>query len=295
MMRNLKRFFFAPAARAAAGFLSLLLLAAGASAEGLSPLPMDAQAGPKAAQENYLPDFGGYQDESLSVFIETTHAYDTVITIARVKIADPSQMRTAMADKYGSTRYALPRIITKRTNSVFAVNGDFFNYHTKGYLVRQGKVYRENPKPEMDMLIIDENGDFHVIIDPTMEKIGQFDGEMINTFTFGPALIVDGKTVEDNYQDDIGYDRKTQRMVMAQDGPLSYVFVATEGPENKDSAGLTITEMMEFMATLNVQTAYNLDGGSSSAMLLGNDKINGLSSGKVRPLCDILYFSTLVQ
>lgn len=295
MMRNLKRFFFAPAARAAAGFLSLLLLAAGASAEGFSPLPMDAQAGPKAAQENYLPDFGGYQDESLSVSIETTHAYDTVITIARVKIADPSQMRTAMADKYGSTRYALPRIITKRTNSVFAVNGDFFNYHTKGYLVRQGKVYRENPKPEMDMLIVDENGDFHVIIDPTMEKIQQFGGEMVNTFTFGPALIVDGKPVEDNYQDDIGYDRKTQRMVMAQDGPLSYVFVATEGPENKDSVGLTIPEMMEFMATLNVQTAYNLDGGSSSAMLLGNDKINGLSSGKVRPLCDILYFATLVQ
>ena len=293
MMRNLKRNFFSPAACAAAGVLSLLLMTGGALAEGFSPLPIDAPSGPKAAQENYLPDFGGYQDESLSVAIETTRAYDTTIVIARVKIADPSQMRTAMADKYGSTRYALPRIITKRTNSVFAVNGDFFNYHTKGYLVRQGKVYRENPKPEMDMLIIDENGDFHVIIDPTMEKIQQFEHEMINTFTFGPVLIENGEIVRDNYQDDIGYDRKTQRMVMAQDGPLSYVFVATEGPENKDSVGLTIPEMMEFMDTLNVQVAYNLDGGSSSAMLLGNDKINGLSSGKVRPLCDILYFATL--
>ena len=294
-MMKLKRYFFSPAARAAAGVLSLLLLGGGAAAEGFSPLPLDAAAGPKAAQENYLPDFAGYQDESLSVAIETTRAYDTTIVVARVKIADPSQMRTAMADKYGSTRYALPRIITKRTNSVFAVNGDFFNYHTKGYLVRQGKVYRENPKPEMDMLIIDEHGDFHVIIDPTIEKIQAFEHEMINTFTFGPVLIAEGKPLEDNYQDDIGYDRKTQRMVMAQDGPLSYVFVATEGPENKGSVGLTIPELTEFVSTLGVKTAYNLDGGSSSAMLLGNDKINGLSSGKVRPLCDILYFSTLVQ
>lgn len=260
-----------------------------------APLPVDDSPAPKAKAENYLPEFGGYEDETLKVSVETVSAYDTTITIARVKIAHPSQLRTAMADKYGSTRSALPRIITKRVNSVFAVNGDFFNFHTKGYLVRQGKVYRENPKPEMDMLIVDDQGDFHVIMDPTMEKIAAFEGTMVNTFTFGPALIVDGELVSDNYQDDIGYDKKTQRMVMAQDGPLSYVFVATEGPENKGSAGLTIPEMMEFMAGLNVVTAYNLDGGSSSAMLLGNEKINSLSSGKVRPLCDILYFATLVQ
>lgn len=292
---NLKKIALFPAARAAAGILSFMLLLGGCALAEFEPLPVDDSPAPKAKAENYLPEFGGYQDESLSVCIETTRAYDTTITIARVKISHPSQMRTAMADKYGSTRSALPRIITKRTNSVFAVNGDFFNFHTKGYLVRQGKLYRDNPKPEMDMLVVDDKGDFHVIIDPTAEKIAAFEGTMVNTFTFGPALLVDGQPVADNYQDDIGYDKKTQRMVMAQDGPLSYVFVATEGPENKGSVGLTIPELMEFVAGLNVHTAYNLDGGSSSAMLLGNDKINSLSSGKVRPLCDILYFATLVR
>lgn len=295
MMMNLKKTVLYPAARAAAGILSFALLLGGCALAELEPLPVDDSPAPKAKAENYLPEFGGYQDESLSVSIETTRAYDTTITVARVKIAHPSQMRTAMADKYGSTRSALPRIITKRTNSVFAVNGDFFNFHTKGYLVRQGKLYRDNPKPEMDMLVVDDKGDFHVIIDPTAEKIAAFEGTMVNTFTFGPALLADGQPVEDNYQDDIGYDKKTQRMVMAQDGPLSYVFVATEGPENKGSVGLTIPELMEFVSGLNLVTAYNLDGGSSSAMLLGNDKINSLSSGKVRPLCDILYFATLVK
>ena len=295
-MKHLSLSRFVPAARAAAGILSLaLLLCGGCALADFEPLPIDDSPAPKADAANYLPDFGGYQDESLTVSIETTRAYDTTITVARVKIAHPSQMRTAMADKYGSTRSALPRIITKRMNSVFAVNGDFFNFHTKGYLVRHGKIYRENPVEAMDMLIIDENGDFNIIIDPTMEKIAAFEGTMVDTFTFGPALIKDGALVEDNYQDDIGYDKKTQRMVMAQDGPLSYVFVATEGPENKGSAGLTIPELMEFVSGLNLVTAYNLDGGSSCAMLLGNDKINGLSSGKVRPLCDILYFATLVK
>ena len=76
-------------------------------------------------------------------------------------------------------------------------------------------------------------------------------------------------------------------------GPLSYMFVATEGPENTDSVGLTVEEMVELTYELGAKTAYNLDGGSSSAMVLGGEKINALSAGKVRPLCDILYFSTL--
>ena len=43
------------------------------------------------------------------------------------------------------------------------------------------------------------------------------------------------------------------------------------------------------------QYAYNLDGGSSSTMVLNNEKINALSTHKVRSICDILYFATLVN
>ena len=91
------------------------------------------------------------------------------------------------------------------------------------------------------------------------------------------------------------YDKPAQRMVVAQAGPLSYVCVATEGPENPGSVGLTIPQMAEFMGTLDVQSAYNLDGGSSSTMVLNNEKINALSTHKVRSICDILYFATLVN
>jgi len=56
-----------------------------------------------------------------------------------------------------------------------------------------------------------------------------------------------------------------------------------------------IPEFAQRMKDLGAEQAYNLDGGSSSAMMLGGQKINGLSSKKMRPICDLLYFSTLVQ
>ena len=77
-------------------------------------------------------------------------------------------------------------------------------------------------------------------------------------------------------------------------GPLSYLIIATEGPENKGSTGLTMPEVAQLCHDLGAQQAFNLDGGSSSTVVLNNEKINSLSTGKVRSIGDILYFVTAV-
>lgn len=274
---------------------AMLLMCAGAAAEQtLAPLPIDDSPAYEARQENYLPDGSGYEDESLSVRIETMRAHDTTILIARVKVADPSQIRTAMAGRYGTSTTALARNIAKRANAVLAINGDYFNFHHLGYLVRQGELYRDRTSETYDILIIDDKGDFHVIVDPTEEAAHSFEGTIVNSFNFGPVLVVDGEVVETTKAMNIGIDKPTQRMGIAQTGPLSYLCVATEGPENKDSVGLTIPQFAQLMKDLGAETAYNLDGGGSSSMVLNGEKINALSTGKSRAVCDILYFGTLV-
>ena len=273
--------------------LAMLLGACCALAEAAyTPLELDAASGPKPNAANYLPDNAGYEDSSLRVTIETMRQHETNILVARVKIADPSQIRTAMAGRYGQTGGSFPQVVAKRANAVFAINGDYFNYRSTGHLVRQGQTYRSRPDTDLDTLIIDENGDFTIIKDPTKEAIAAFEGTIINSFNFGPALIIDGEKVLPVKKMEAGVTNKTQRMAVAQAGPLEYVCVATEGPENEGSVGLTIEELIEFMHGLGVKQAYNLDGGSSSAMILAGEKINSLSTGKKRTVGDILYFVT---
>lgn len=266
----------------------------GALAEDTYPaLSLEAEMGGLPLENGY--DGLSYRDDTITVTVEETRAYDTTILIARVTISDPSQIRTAMAGRYGSDTQTPGARLAKRVQAVFAVNGDYFNFSSNGYVVRQGTLYRDNPAPGSDILLIDDQGDFHIVEDATSEKLAAFEGAVINSFSFGPALVVDGKVVEGGFLDDVAYDKPAQRMVVAQAGPLSYVCVATEGPENPGSVGLTIPQMAEFMGTLDVQSAYNLDGGSSSTMVLNNEKINALSTHKVRSICDILYFATLVN
>ena len=281
------------------GLLTMLLPSgapiSAAFAEVLTPLPIDDSAGNVPTLLGYLENGAGYEDASISIHIEVMRAYDTTIQVARIKITDASQLRTGMAAKFGTSRDIPATRIAARYNAVFAVNGDYFNYDSKGYIVRQGQLYRDNPREGTDVLLIDDQGDLHIVRNATSEAIASFDGTVVNSFSFGPALVVDGEamTISENVQ--VASNKPTQRMVIAQDGALSYLCVATEGPENTDSVGLTLSQTVELMMSLGCQTAYNLDGGSSSTMVLNNKKINALSARKVRSICDILYFATLVD
>lgn len=260
-----------------------------------APIALEETVGRKPVAACFLPDMGGYEDGSLSVKIETMRQHETNILIARVKIVHPSQLRTAMAARYGSTGTVMPDKLAQRVNAVLAINGDFFSFNSTGYLVRQGELYRDKTHETFDVLIIDENADFHILIDPKPADTHGFEGTIINSFNFGPALVKDGEVVQTTKRINIGKEKETQRMGIGQVGPLEYICVATEGPEQKDSDGLTIAEFAQLMKDLGAVQAYNLDGGSSSAMVLGGEKINARSSKKMRPICDILYFSTLEQ
>lgn len=268
------------------------ILAETAGETRFAPLPIDDSPGLVAAESGYLPEDQGYQDDSLSVRIETDRAFDTDIMLAYVKIAHPSQMRTTMAGRYGTTKVASPAVLARRVNAVLAVNGDFFNYRNSGYLVRQGVLLRDNPSVRHDLLIFDENGDFQLIEEPTEEKIAAYTGTIVNSFNFGPALVKDGERVLPVRMTDKGAGKKAQRAAACQLGPLSYLFITTCGPENRGSVGLTLEEFSQYVGGIEgVVTAYNLDGGASSAIVLHGVKIN---TKKTRELCDMIYFSTLI-
>jgi exopolysaccharide biosynthesis protein len=91
-------------------------------------------------------------------------------------------------------------------------------------------------------------------------------------------------------------DRAAQRMCLAQLGPLEYMCISSEGPEDPGSTGLTLEQFAELVASFEgVTNAYNLDGGSSSTMVFNRDKVNSPNNPKRRPLKDIIYFASAYQ
>ena len=261
----------------------------------------------------YLPDNGGYVDESLSIIIETTYWTQDIeqvetqtdgvtrVLAIRVKLTDVSQFRTALAGPYPSKTDAYVSNILTRNNGVLGINGDYFSYHSSGIAYRNGRKLRFNPNNLRELLIVDTNGDFHYLRPTSQRAWDEFEaagGVALHTFWFGPNLINEDGTPMTQFtnNENNGPWLPAQRMVIGQTGPLEYLILCSEGPESTDYAnqGFTLAQMAKLCVAFGLDNAYNLDGGSSANVSLGGQKINSLSNPKRRAIGDIIYFATLV-
>lgn len=260
-------------------------------------IPWDVTVMPNVPHAKaYLPDNAGYQDTSLDIRVETTRRDDTDIMLVYVRIADPTQLRcTTPTTRLAGRSLAPVSAMAKNVNAVLAINGDYYSYHSDGIVIRNGERFREKPNKGRDTLIIDDKGDFTILAPTTPEAYETFEGNIIHAFCFGPGLVVDGQplTSLDAVELDVGKNKKTQRIAIGQLDHLSYLIVTTEGPENKGSVGFDLLQMAALCKELGCVNAYNLDGGSSSTIVLNNEKINALSSKKIRSVGDCIFFATL--
>lgn len=248
--------------------------------------PTKNHAAPKA---NFSEDGMSYHDDSLDVQLHKFHVYNADVTVAFVQIADPDQLRTQLAKPYPSKTTARIDTIAKPVKSVFAVNADWFTYRNDGIVYRNGELLRNREIPEDDGLAIDVNGDFHIIRPMTEAEYAKLETPVMHSFSFGPALVMNGELQEI-------VNRKVtyrQRMAIGQIDELCYVFVAADGTNEDDGEGLSVPELAQLMYDLGAHTAYNLDGGQSASMLMGNTKVNG-EPKTMRAIGDIIYFTTAI-
>lgn len=267
-------------------------------------LPWDFTPPPAPDPERYSEN--GYEDRSIRVRIETREMYSSIVDIAFVEIASPTQLRTATA--YGvNNGHTLPiTVIARNNNAVLAMNGDIFSKDPgqKGYEVRMTEMVTQGRKRnriyhKQDELVIDKNGDFHVFLygDGMKEYIEGHKNEIANIYTFGPALVKDGEIPKMPRYTLFNPNGHEPRSAIGQTGPLSYVMVIVEGRKN-NSKGATHEELAQIMKELGCIQAYNLDGGNTGELsLVGPDpehqKLYEAQSGG-RGQSDIIYFATAV-
>lgn len=187
--------------------LSLLMLTPALAEEtAITPLPMgltdtgytpDPNAFIAADEENGV--LQGYQDDSITVTLWRETVGDATYNIARVKIADPSQFRTGLNHPKARTDNKISAIAEKH-NAVVAIGGDYFGKDDYGYVVRMNEVFRKKPSKQRDMLLVDSNGDFHIILQSDADELkALLSSDTLtfpNVFNFGPALVVDGNVCE---------------------------------------------------------------------------------------------------
>ena len=229
-----------------------------------------------------------YQDDHISVAISKKRILDSDVTIADIMISDPSLLKTGLADGvFGRNITAETSKIAADCQAIFAVNGDFYGFRDDGIVMRNGSLYRNVPRtdPMADALFIDSSGDLSILPDKSVTDADISHATQI--ISFGPGLVENGSVTENA----MAASERNPRTAIGQIEPLHYIFVAVDG-RTSENAGLFLSDLACLMKDLGCQTAYNLDGGGSTAMWFMGKIINTPADGHKlgeRKVSDIVY------
>ena len=252
-----------------------------------------AQTEPPSPQPAVLQRTGeSYDDGRTRITLSEYRVADTTVYVADVQLSDPADLSAVLAQNaYGRNVTETPSAMAARSGAILAVNGDYYGARERGYVIRNGVLYRSVAALGQEDLVIDENGDFSIITEDQISAQQLLDRGAVQVLSFGPALLENGE-VSVTANDEVGRAKASNpRTALAQVGALHYLFVVADG-RTADSAGLSLLELAEFLQSLGAQTAYNLDGGGSSAMVFNGQVVNhptatGRSSGE-RKVSDIV-------
>jgi len=213
--------------------------------------------------------------------------------VADVYVSSVEYLQTAFAQSsYGRNVTEKTSAIAETNNAILAINGDYYGSQEKGYVLKNGVLYRETSSSEQEDLVIWKDGSFEIITEGEVTASALMENGALQVLSFGPALVTNG-SVSVTESEEVGKAKTSNpRTAIGIVDDLHYLFVVSDG-RTDESEGLTLYQLAEFVQSLGADIAYNLDGGGSSTMYFNGAVINNPTSNgktiKERGVSDIVY------
>lgn len=234
-----------------------------------------------------------YHDDQIDIVLTTMRVENTTVYVADVQLADISLLKTALAgNTYARNLTETTSVQAANTGAILAINGDYYGAQERGYVLRNGVLYRASAQSGTDALVIGADGNFRIITEgetsaDTLVREGAW-----QVLTFGPALVKDGQVTVSS-SDEVGRAMTSNpRTAIGQISEGHYLLVVSDG-RTKESTGLSLRQLAELMQSLGAQIAYNLDGGGSSTMVFQGRVVNSPTTNgrsiRERSVSDIVY------
>jgi exopolysaccharide biosynthesis protein len=282
--------------------------AATAASDTNSVAPSSSQTAPdnSASSESAAPGATDYQatdtsytdaSKSISVVKVTTGEGAETITyyVADVELTSATDLQAAFSGREFEARVTKDTSeIAAANNAILAVNGDYYGAMSDGVIIRNGVLYRNIPARTGLALYEDGSMSIYDEIEVSAEQL-LADG-VWNTYSFGPALLMDGDVPDDIDTYEAVDDPKhpiqgtNPRTGIGTISNNHFVLVVVDGRQPGYSKGVTLAEFAQIFKDLGCTTAYNLDGGGSSTMYFMGEVVNSPSGQRgERAISDILY------
>lgn len=210
-----------------------------------------------------------------------------------VAIYDPSKVKIATAKQMGITGEMLISM-AEREKAIVAMNASGFidpNYNSNGgiphgIVIKDGKLVSNNTKAPVGGGLIGFDKNNTLILNSKMTGQQAIDSGIRDAVEFGPYLIVNG---EASFIRGNGGWGQAPRSAIAQRKDGIVLFLVMDGRDYTSGVlGADMVDMTEILLRYGAYNAANLDGGTSSGLVIKgqliNKPINGSGKQKTRAI-----------
>ena len=247
------------------------------------------------------PD-SSYADATKSISITRARtgsgANKVTYFVIDIKLTSAKDLRAGLADNAQGAAFTSD--IAAANNAILAINGDYFRDRSDGIIIRNGVVYRDKPARQGVALYADGS---MKIYDETQTSAARLLADGVwNTYSFGPALVIDGAVpVPNNFSTyevvanpQFPIQGSHPRTGIGLIGKNHFVLIDVDGRHPGYSRGVTLEEFAQMFEKLGCITAYNIDGGASATVYFRGKVINQPKNHTVDPVqqratSDILF------
>jgi exopolysaccharide biosynthesis protein len=208
--------------------------------------------------------------------------------VSDIYVTNVKYLKTAFATgEYGKNlREEIPAMATEN-NAILAINGDYYGNNETSVVIRNGVLYRSTSN-DADICVLFTDGTMKTYLPDEFDADDLIDQGAWQAWTFGPSLLDGNGNILSSFNTTDYIYSEHPRTSIGYVEPGHYVFVVVDGRNPGYSKGASLNELAQIMVDAGCKTAFNLDGGGSSAMVYDGEYITNPSNGD-RAISDIIY------
>jgi len=219
-----------------------------------------------------IKEGANYKSGNVNISVTQIREKGADVYIADIYIKDITCLQSVFADgAFGRGFGEWPWKMAERTGSIVAINGDFYGTRDSGVVIRNGILYRDDPKITRDVGVIYWDGTMQCFKPKEFDTDAEIERGAYQAWNFGPMLLDENGKAMEKFNSRV--HPANPRASLGYYEPGHYCMIVADGRKSS-SVGLSLSSLSALYERLGCRAAYNLDGGGTAVMMCGTEVVS---------------------
>lgn len=218
-----------------------------------------------------------YRSDTLSVIVDRHVDEQTPLVwcTAHIRMRERNSFRSIITREISNELRLRAWRLARKTKAVLLITGDNLTTSEtsyKGLLIRGDRFYSDRRRE--DAMTFGDDLGMTILEKGNVDGVTLLESGVTDTYSFGPVLVENGEIRTERIKRHRVAGKENPRCGVGMIEPGHLVAITVDGRQKDYSLGVDLMAFAQMFIDEGCTTAYNLDGGGSTAMVFMGENLN---------------------